>query len=133
MRPFIRSKELDDALLDVYSNAAPSIPATALSQALGELKPYARSEEALRLLETDATKLSVAARIGQTRARLEHVAGLKMLRSQTTGDTQQALAWRTLITLPQFAEAVAAVVFVHWLATLHLASLRRGLASFVIN
>jgi hypothetical protein len=73
---------------------------------LATLKPYVRDPEALALLEIDKGNLSTAAQIGQARALIEHVAALETLRCQKAGDLQQAQAWRTLITLPQFANSV---------------------------
>jgi hypothetical protein len=51
--------------------------------------------------------ISAEAQIGQARARIEQVAALEMLRCQSAGDLPQAQAWRTLITLPQFASGVS--------------------------
>jgi len=98
---------LDEGLLDTYSGTGDSSSTIDVLQSLGTLKPYVRTAEALALLEIDKGNLSTAAQIGQARARMEHVAALETLRCQKAGDLQQAQAWRTLITLPQFAQSVS--------------------------
>ena len=98
---------LDDALLDSYSGTGDSSSTIDVVKSLATLKPYVRSPEALALLEIDQGNLSTAAQIGQARARIEHLAALEMLRCQKAGDLPQAQAWRTLITLPQFANSVS--------------------------
>jgi high-affinity iron transporter len=100
-------QELDDALLDAYADTPTPTPATPVTQILSELKSYVQEPEALKLLQIDPAKLSTAAQIGQARGRLEQVAALEMLRCQESGDLPQALAWRTLITLPQFASSIS--------------------------
>ena len=98
---------LDDALLDTYSETAVPTSAIDVARPFDGLKPYLRTPEALQLLDIEGEDLSTAARIGQARARIEHMAALEMLRCQKAGDLQGALAWRTLITLPQFASSVS--------------------------
>jgi high-affinity iron transporter len=100
-------EHLDDALLDSYSRIVDSTSALDITKSLGELKPYVRTTEALQLLEIEKRDLSLAAQIGEARARMEHVAALEMVGSQKAGDLRQAQAWRTLITLPQFANSVS--------------------------
>jgi high-affinity iron transporter len=100
-------QELDDALLDAYADTPAPTSASAVTQVLSELKPYVQDPEAVKLLQIDPAEFSTAGQIGQARARLEQVAALEMLRCQESGDLPQALAWRTLITLPQFANSIA--------------------------
>ena len=102
---------LDDALLDTYSGTAVSTSTIDVVGTLQGLKPYVRTVEALRLLDLALENSSSAAQIGQARARIEQVAALEMLRCQGVGDLQGALAWRTLITLPQFAQSVSGEMF----------------------
>jgi high-affinity iron transporter len=97
---------LDEALRDSYSGTGDSSSTIEVAKSLATLKPYVRDPEALALLEIDKGNLSTAAQIGQARALIEHVAALETLRCQKAGDLQQAQAWRTLITLPQFANSV---------------------------
>jgi high-affinity iron transporter len=98
---------LDEALLDTYAGTADSTSTIDVVKSLAGLKPYVRTSEALQLFDIDQGNLSTAAQIGQVRAGMEHVAALEMLRCQSAGDLQQAQAWRTLITLPQFANGVS--------------------------
>ena len=102
---------LDDALLDTYSGTAVSTSTIDVVGTLQGLKPYVRTAEALQLLDLAVENSSSAAQIGQARARIEQVAALEMLRCQKAGDLQGALAWRTLITLPQFAQSVSGEMF----------------------
>jgi high-affinity iron transporter len=94
-------------LLDTYSGTTDFSLTTEGVKSLAALRPYIRTAEALQLLEIDQVSLSAAAQIGQARARIEQVAALEMLRCQRAGDLPQAQAWRTLITLPQFASGVS--------------------------
>ena len=102
---------LDDALLDTYSGTTASTSTIDVVETLKGLKPYVHTPEALKLLEMDGESSSSAAQIGQARARMEQVAALEMVRCQKAGDLQGALAWRTLITLPQFAQSVSGEMF----------------------
>ena len=102
---------LDDALLDTYSGTTGSPSAIDVVETLRGLKPYVLSPEALKLLEMSGERSPGAAQIGQARARMEQVAALEMIRCQKVGDLQGALAWRTLITLPQFAQSVSGEMF----------------------
>jgi high-affinity iron transporter len=94
-------------LLDSYSGSGDSSSTIDVVKSLATLKSYVRSPEALALLEIDKEHLSTAAQIGQARARIEHIAALETLRCQKAGELLQAQAWRTLITLPQFANSVS--------------------------
>ncbi len=96
---------LDDALLDSYSGS--TVSTVDVAGLLEGLKPYIRGAEALPLIDSDRGSLSTAAQIGQARAQIEHLAALEMLRCQKAGDLQGALTWRTLISLPQFANSAA--------------------------
>jgi high-affinity iron transporter len=102
---------LDDALLDTYSGTATSTTTIDIVETLQGLKAYVHTPEALQLLSLGGDNSSTAAQIGQGRARLEQVAALEMIRCQQAGDLEGALAWRTMITLPQFAQSVSGEMF----------------------
>jgi hypothetical protein len=102
---------LDDALLDTYSGTTTSSSTIDVVETLQGLKPYVRTPEALQLLGLGEESSSNASQIGQARARMEQVAALEMIRCQQAGDLQGSLAWRTLITLPQFAQSVSGEMF----------------------
>ena len=99
-------QRLDDALLDLQA-AAPddaASPAVDLAGKLASLRAGTRDPAAAALL--DAAGLPAAsppARVGELRARLQHVAALEMLRAQGAGEAAAARGWRALLTLPRFA------------------------------
>jgi high-affinity iron transporter len=100
--------KLDSAILDAYDNTATPQTAQDLAQAWAKLKGDMRDPAALALVPTDftfSTPDQLAAKIGASRALLEHVAALEMLASQRDGQVLAAQQWRDMITLPQFGNA----------------------------
>ncbi len=100
--------KLNDALLDIYGDAA-SVPTDTPEKLLAELRPRLRSEAAQRLVDetirAGATE-SLPRQIGNARGILLHVAALEMIERQTAGKIAEAQAWRAMIALPKYANAV---------------------------
>ncbi len=100
--------KLDDVLLDVYAGlttAAEDQPAAQWKM----LESGLHSEAAKRLVETavkDAEQASLPRQIGAARATLQHIAALEMIRCQQSGSIVDARAWRSVIALPKYANAV---------------------------
>ena len=100
--------KLDSAILDAYDNTATPQTGQDLAQAWAKLKGNMSDPAALALVPADftfSTPDQLAAKIGASRALLEHVAALEMLASQRDGRVLAAQQWRDMITLPQFGNA----------------------------
>ena len=95
-------QRLDDAALDLEGGPLPADEAAALPHALDALRPVVHDPLAVALLDVDPGK-PPAVLVGESRARLQHIAALEMLRCQSGGQLAQAREWRTLLTLPRFA------------------------------
>ena len=99
---------LDSAILDAYDNSATAQTGRDLAQAWGKLKGEMSDPAAQALVPADfafSTPEQFAAKIGASRALLEHVAALEMLAAQRDGRVLAAQSWRDMITLPQFGNA----------------------------
>ena len=79
---------LDSAILDAYDNSATPQTGQDLAQAWGKLKGEMSDPAAQALVPADfafSTPEQFAAKIGASRALLEHVAALEMLAAQRDG------------------------------------------------
>ncbi|HEX4139024.1 MAG TPA: FTR1 family protein [Candidatus Methylacidiphilales bacterium] len=99
---------LDSAILDAYDNTATPQTGQDIAQAWLKLEGDVMDPAAHALVPADfsfSTPEQLAAKIGASRALLEHVAALEMLAAQRDGRVQAAQSWRDMITLPQFGNA----------------------------
>lgn len=97
-------RQLDDALLDLQTDEGLTPERLAeLSRVLSPLCAGLSGDPAAQAVLDASLPDASAARVGETRARLQHLAALGMLRSQAAGRVDAAREWRALITLPRFA------------------------------
>lgn len=96
-------QSIDDAALDLEGDALPPDAATRMAGLLDPLRAVVHDPAAVALLDADPSLLP-AAQVGAARARLQHVAALEMLRSQREGRVDAVREWRTLVTLPRYAD-----------------------------
>ena len=93
---------LDDAAFDLQGAPLSAEAAAALPRVLEPLRPLVHDPAAAALLDGDSAQ-PPAVQVGNARAQLQHIAALEMLRSQQSGQLNEAREWRALITLPRFA------------------------------
>ena len=96
-------QNLDDAALDLEGDTLPPDEGTKLAVLLEPLRPVVHDPTAVALLAGDAA-LTPAGQVGAARARLQHVAALEMLRAQQEGRAADVREWRSLVTLPRYAD-----------------------------
>ena len=96
-------QSLDDAALDLEGDTLPPDEGSKLAGLLEPLRPMLHDPAAVALINGDAT-LTPAGQVGAARARLQHIAALEMLRAQQEGRAADTREWRTLITLPRYAD-----------------------------
>ncbi len=99
---------IDTALLDIYGGELPAQTAAELQQAANALRADIHAPDASALLPAEIrtdTKEQLAALLGAARGAMQQIAALEVLDNQRAGRSDDAEAWRVLITLPQFANA----------------------------
>jgi high-affinity iron transporter len=109
-------QRIEDALLDIYEGNIPPQTAQDLAGAWKALDAGLDSVPARALARFDFTSSSnvqLAAKLGEARAALQHVAALEVLENQKAGRLDVAQEWRVLITLPQFADADEGGLLLH--------------------
>jgi len=98
-------QKLDSALLDIYEGDLDPAAVRQLNAAWRAIDADAGDGASHALAVTDIPLDDAAARIGESRSLLQHLAALEMLREQRAGHPAEAQGWRVLITLPKFANA----------------------------
>ena len=94
---------LDDAALDLEGDVSPPGEGAKLTGLLEPLRSVVHDPEAMALIGGDGG-LTPAGQVGAARARLQHIAALEMLRAQQAGRSAEVREWRSLITLPRYAD-----------------------------
>ena len=96
-------QSLDDAALDLEGDTLPPDEGSKLAGLLEPLRAVVHDPAALALIGGGAG-LTPAGQVGAARGRLQHIAALEMLRAQQEGRADGTREWRTLITLPRYAD-----------------------------
>ncbi len=99
---------VNDALLDVFAGESVA-PETEPVRGLVTLSSELHSQSSRHLVEEvsqNAPTLSPAEQAGKVRGTLQHIAALEMLHSLINGQVAEAQAWRAVIALPKYANAV---------------------------
>ena len=102
-------ERLDGAILDAYEGNVPPETAAGLDEAwqavAGDLTDDTARSLVVAGFSSTVSPDEMAAKIGESRARLQQIAALEMLANQRAGRVPETQAWRDLITLPKFANA----------------------------
>lgn len=96
-------QSLDDAALDLEGDTLPDGAAERMAHLLEPLRALVHDPTAVTLIDGDGA-LTPAGQVGAARARLQHIIALEMLRAQRDGQAGQTREWRSLITLPRYAD-----------------------------
>jgi high-affinity iron transporter len=99
---------LDRTILDVYDGTASAQTGPSLGKAWQAVGADLTDGTARSLIPADfsfQSQAELAAKIGASRALLQHVAALEVLAHQRQGQVLEAQTWRDMVTLPQFANA----------------------------
>ena len=101
-------RQLDSTVLDLYEGSVTAQTGDELKQGWDSVAKDLTDPAARALVPADfsfRTPDELAAKIGTSRALLQHMAALEMLVEQRAGNVIPTQTWRDVITLPKFANA----------------------------